>query len=89
MERGAHFYNSSLRSETKMAKIIHKKAECISCGSCVSLCPKYFEIAEDGRAHLKGSEEDTKTEEETLEVSDPGCAKEAVEVCPVQCIRIE
>lgn len=76
------------REETAM-KIIHKKAECIGCGSCVSLCPKYFEMVETGKAHLKGSEEDAKTEVETLEISDPGCAQEAVEVCPVQCICIE
>lgn len=69
-------------------KIIHEEAKCIGCGSCVSLCPKYFEMAEDSRAHLKGSEKDSKTEVETLEVSDPGCAREAVDVCPVQCIKI-
>ncbi len=76
------------RKETFM-KIIHEKAKCIGCGSCVSLCLKYFEMTEVGKAHLKGSEEDSKTKVETLGVSDPDCAREAVEVCPVQCIHIE
>lgn len=70
-------------------KIIHEKAKCIGCGSCVSMCPKYFEMTEAGKAHLKGSEKDPKTEKETLEVSDSGCTPEAVEACPVQCIRVE
>ena len=70
-------------------KIIHEKSKCIGCGSCVSLCSKYFEMTEAGKAHLKGSEEDSKTEVETLEVSDLGCASEAVEVCPVQIIKIK
>ena len=53
------------------------------------MCLKYFEMTEAGKAHLKGSEEDSKTEVETLEVSVPGCAKETVEVCPVQIIKIK
>lgn len=69
-------------------KIIHEKAKCIGCGSCAAICPKLFEMSEDDRAHLKESQID-QTEKEVLEVKDPGCAKETVEVCPVKCIRIE
>ncbi|MCD6500461.1 ferredoxin [bacterium] len=69
-------------------KIIYDKSKCIGCGSCASLCPKFFEMAENGKSHLKGSEFDTKTEKEELEVENAGCIKEASEVCPVQCIRI-
>lgn len=69
-------------------EIILEKSKCIGCGSCVALCSKFFEMDEEGRAHLKGSEFDTKIEEETLEVSKAECAEEAVETCPVQCIKI-
>ena len=70
-------------------KIILEKSKCIGCGSCIALCPKFFEIDEEGKAHLKKSEFDSKIEEETLEVSKVGCAEEAIEVCPVQCIKIK
>ncbi len=69
-------------------KIILEKSKCIDCGSCVALCPKFFELNEEGKTHLKGAQLDSKTEEETLEISKPECAEEAVEVCPVQCIKI-
>lgn len=69
-------------------KIIHDKAKCIGCGSCAALCPKFFEMTEDGKAHLKGSKFDAKTKIEELEVEDPACTQEAVEVCPVKCIKI-
>lgn len=70
-------------------KIIHDKAKCIGCGSCAVICPKFFEMAEDGKAHLKGSKFDAKTEIEELEIEDPGCAQEVAEVCPVQVIKIK
>ena len=70
-------------------EIILEKSKCIGCGSCIALCPKFFEIDEEGKAHLKGSEFDIKTEEETLEVSKLECAEETVEICPVQCIKIK
>lgn len=69
-------------------KIILEKEKCIGCGSCVSLCPKFFELEEDGKAHLKGSQVDKKSENDELEIKEADCSKEAVEICPVQCIKI-
>lgn len=69
-------------------KIIHDKEKCIGCGSCVIICPKFFEMTEDRKAHLKGSKFDAKTGIEELEVEDLCCAQEAAEVCPVQIIKI-
>ena len=69
-------------------KIVHEKSKCIGCGSCAAVCPRLFELTEEGKAHLKGAEIDTQTEKEELEVTEADCAKEAVEVCPVKCIRI-
>ncbi len=70
-------------------KIILEKEKCIGCGSCVALCPKFFELKEDGKAHLKGSQADKKSESDELEIKEADCSKEAVEVCPVQCIKIK
>ncbi len=68
-------------------KIILEKSKCIGCGTCAALCEKFFELAEDGKSHLKGAE--INPEKEELEIKEQGCAKEAVEACPVQCIRIK
>jgi len=69
-----------------MAKIKLEREKCIGCGSCSALCPKYFEMAEDGKSHIKGS---TQQEVEELEVAKLECAESAGEACPVQCIHIE
>lgn len=69
-----------------MAKIKHEVEKCIGCGTCVALCSKYFEMADNGKAHVIGS---AKNEIEELEVVKIDCAESAAEACPVQCIHIE
>jgi len=68
-------------------KIIVERPKCIGCGSCAAVCPQYFEMAENNLAHLKDSIKNGENEE--LEVSDPACAKDAVEICPVQIIHLQ
>lgn len=70
-------------------KIIHQKSKCIGCGSCVALCSKFWEMAEDGKSHLKGSKENPQTGNDELELEKGECNQEAADSCPVQCIRIE
>lgn len=72
-------------------RIIHEKHKCIGCGACISACPDFFEMDETGKATLKikEAELDKGNEVEVAIVEEPGCARAAVEVCPVQCIRIE
>lgn len=69
-------------------KIILDRPKCIGCGSCVAVCEKYFEMAEDNKSHLKDSQKEAQ-DIETREVAEPGCAKDAAEVCPVQIIKVE
>ncbi|MFA6190145.1 MAG: ferredoxin [Candidatus Staskawiczbacteria bacterium] len=69
-----------------MAKIILKREECIGCGSCAAVCPKYFEMVDDGKSHVVGA---IKQEVEELEVEKIECSEAAAETCPVQCIHIE
>ncbi len=70
-----------------MKKIIQERNKCIGCGACPAVCPKFFEMSEDGLATLKNStEKDGVFELETEEI---GCAGEAVDVCPIKIIRIE
>jgi ferredoxin len=65
-------------------KINIDKPRCIGCGTCVSLCPKYFEMGDDGKSNLKGSSEGDK-----LEIKGVDCAQDAADSCPVQCIKLE
>lgn len=68
-----------------MPKIKHEVEQCIGCGSCSAICPKRFEMADNGKAHLIGSEV---KEIEELEVEKIECAEAAAEACPAQCIHI-
>lgn len=69
-----------------MTKIILDRTKCIGCGSCAALCDKFFEMAEDGKSHLRGAM--TNPGKEETEVKDAGCAREAAAACPMQCIEI-
>lgn len=70
-------------------KIIFEKSKCLGCGACVAVCPKYWEMTEDNKSHLKNSKIDPKNGTEILEIKKIGCAQEAVQICPIQCIHIE
>ncbi len=70
-----------------MGKIILDKIKCIGCGNCVALCPKHFEMAEDGKPGLNGSKKNKEIEE--LETERIGCAKDAADSCPTQAIIIK
>jgi ferredoxin len=50
--------------------------ECIGCGACVASCGDFFEMDGD-KAKVKKAETD-----------DAGCASEAVDACPVNCIKV-
>jgi len=69
-------------------KIIQDRTKCIGCGACVAVCPKYWEMSDDGLATLKGGKINAKTGNVELE-SEDGCNKEAAESCPVQIIKIQ
>lgn len=52
------------------------KAKCISCGNCSSVCPKVFEMQDDGKAGVKAGQENS---------TEP-CVDKAIAECPAQCI---
>lgn len=70
-----------------MAKIILENSKCIGCGSCETVCPKYWKLGDNGKIELLGSKR--KGDDFELELKEVGCNKEAVESCPVQCIKIQ
>ncbi|MBU3925734.1 ferredoxin [Patescibacteria group bacterium] len=72
-----------------MAKIKQMHEGCIGCGTCAALCPKFWELKDDGKAHLKGGKFDEEKKEYELELDELECNQEAADSCPVQVIRIE
>lgn len=71
-----------------MAKIIQQRDKCIGCGTCVAVCPDFWEMAGDGKSQLKSSKDAGEGKFE-LEVAEVGCNKEAADSCPVQIITVE
>ena len=67
-------------------KIVHDRPEFIGCGNCESNCPDYWEMTDDGRSHLKGSQQEGKNE--VLENETIACNQDAAESCLVNCIHI-
>lgn len=72
-------------------KIIHFKKDCIGCGACAAVAPDYWQMEEDGLAHLKNSKQ---IDENRWELDIPteeakAINQEAVDVCPVNVIKIE
>ena len=71
-------------------KVVHFKKDCISCGACAAINPKFWEMDEQGLAHLKGSTEvDGHYELELDSEEDADSNKEAADVCPVNIIHIK
>jgi len=72
-------------------KIIQEREKCIGCGACVAICPKFWELQEDGKSILKGSQCNPKNKNYELELNDNngGCNQAAADGCPVEIIHIE
>ena len=62
------------------------KATCIGCGACEATCPENFEVKEETSGEFKG---EIKAIAKNKIVKDIGNNKEAEEVCPVDCIKVE
>ncbi len=69
-----------------MPKIIVETDKCIGCGACQAACEKFF-VLEGDIITLKEARKVENNQE--LEVEDLKCASDAVDICPVQCIRTE
>ncbi|MFH0836236.1 MAG: ferredoxin [Candidatus Micrarchaeota archaeon] len=59
-------------------KIVHDRDACIGCGACASVCDNW-QMEDDGKSKPK----------KTDLGDDVGCNREAADVCPVSCIKIE
>lgn len=70
--------------------ISHKRDDCIGCGSCVSLCPKYWKMNhDDGKTDLIGGElKSNGIVTASVDEADYKENKEAADACPVHIIRL-
>ena len=66
-------------------KIKIDQDKCIACGTCVAVCAELFAIGNTGKAILKDSISPDKNE---LDIEKSECAGEAVDMCPVGCIKL-
>jgi len=69
-------------------KVLQEHKKCIGCGSCAAMCPKYWEMSDDGKAKLIGSKLNSKSGNYELDIKEAGCNQDAAETCPVQCIHV-
>ena len=72
-----------------MVKVIFEKNKCIGCGSCATVCPKFWGLDTQGKARLKKAKRNADTKNQELEVEKVDCNKEAMNNCPAQCIHIK
>jgi len=70
-------------------KIIHERDKCIGCGACAAVCPKFWEMADDGKSKLIGSNLNQKTGNYELEIENQDCNQNAADNCPVSIIHIK
>lgn len=66
---------------------------CQGFGACVELCPKFFQLSDDGKTSLQKAEKSQVVEgdtvvKETLEIDELDCAQAAAEACPFVAIHI-
>ncbi len=52
----------------------------------MAICPKFWEMTDDGKARLKGGEKNSETGDHELEIKKSECNQEAADACPVQII---
>lgn len=67
-------------------KVEVDKNTCIGCGACEATCPENFEVKEEASGEFKGEIKAIPKKKVVLEI---GSNKEAEEVCPVDCIKVE
>lgn len=68
-------------------KIVHERPECIGCGACTAIAPKFWKMNDDGsKSDLIGAKDVDECQER--ELNDLENNMEVAETCPINCIHI-
>lgn len=81
----------------KLYRVVFNRKECVGAAACAAIAPEFWEMKEDGKAHLIGCKMDkdgneilvikesqmTKSMKSALKLN-----KDAAEVCPVNVIHV-
>ncbi len=72
-------------------KVTIIRDECVSCGTCVDICPAFFELGEeDTRSEVVNEyRNDGKQDEGSVPPELEAAVREAADLCPVQVILLE
>lgn len=68
-------------------KVVIEEDDCISCGTCMSLCGEVFEFGEENLSNIV-EEYRGETPYQGTVPDDIACVELAVENCPTSCIKI-
>lgn len=69
--------------------IKHNRQNCIGCGACASICPDFWQMANDNKSQLKGGQKKSNgTYELEIEEKDFACNQQAADACPVKVINV-
>lgn len=65
--------------------------ECVSCGTCVDVCPEFFELGEDDTLSeiVEQYRNNGKRDEGSVPSGLEAAVTEAADLCPVQIILVE
>ncbi len=67
----------------------HDRPNCIGCGACAVVAPKFWEMNDDGKSDIiNGEHKPNKWQEKVIEDKDFEINKEAAESCPVEVIHL-
>lgn len=73
-------------------KVIYNREGCIGAAACVAIAPKFWKLADDGKADLLGASFDPKTNRFVLEIEvreeDFILLRDSAQACPVQVIEV-
>lgn len=71
-------------------KIVYDRDDCIGAGACIAVFPERWEMADDGRADLKGGKSVDDNAVQELEITEKEFQKmmDSAQACPVSVIHI-
>ncbi|MEM2131194.1 MAG: ferredoxin [Candidatus Woesearchaeota archaeon] len=73
----------------KRYKLQHDRINCIGCGACATIAPKFWEMNDDGKSDIIGGKaKENGWQEKEINEEDYDINLEAAESCPVEVIHL-